>query len=541
MQWLLTHMWVSLLLAGFLGLLAGFGARGFFVSNRVRRAEVDRDVAKTELQQTRAEVDDLYAAQRKHKDAYTAEQGTRENELLQELNSRDTTINNLSNALKDARDELKRFADEQSAQGLSGVVSTAGAAVAGAAIAATATASADAEPADGMKLNELTERNTWLEARVASLETELSEVAAVEPVAAAALVAEPAEAPEPAETNLGLEKMQWQNAYLRQRVEALEGSLIAAPTVPAANVQDAGSESPPALAAVPDASVSEEETSAADEELARLRWRNRYLEGRLAYYEEGQAEAATPADAVSEEDTADEATEDHSDTVVALATPTMVESLTEAEPETSASEETENEAEASQESEEPTEPVEEEPSETVEEAESIEETAEDSAEPEVVEVEAAIAEPEPTTEDDTPVEVQDSETAENEATEVEEEETDSAPSEPEVAAAPEAHPSEAVLQELGDMLDTEAGLIQPVAIEKPSNGADDLTAIGGIGPRIATVLNDLGIWTYEQVAAWTEENQLWVDDHLAFNGRVARESWVEQAKSLNSAKETVDA
>ena len=72
-------------------------------------------------------------------------------------------------------------------------------------------------------------------------------------------------------------------------------------------------------------------------------------------------------------------------------------------------------------------------------------------------------------------------------------------------------------------------------MDKPSNGGDDLTAITGVGPRIAEVLNGLGIWTYQQIAGWLPENETWIENHLSFKGRVSRENWVGQAKDLVEA------
>ena len=86
------------------------------------------------------------------------------------------------------------------------------------------------------------------------------------------------------------------------------------------------------------------------------------------------------------------------------------------------------------------------------------------------------------------------------------------------------HPSEAMLAELEG--------VQPEQIAAPEGGGDDLTAITGIGPRIGEVLNELGIYTYAQIAGWTPENETWIENHLSFKGRVSRENWVEQAKAL---------
>jgi predicted flap endonuclease-1-like 5' DNA nuclease len=59
--------------------------------------------------------------------------------------------------------------------------------------------------------------------------------------------------------------------------------------------------------------------------------------------------------------------------------------------------------------------------------------------------------------------------------------------------------------------------------------ADDLTALKGIGPKLSAVLNALGIHTFAQIAAWTPDDIVWIEDKLDFRGRVTREKWVEQA------------
>ena len=81
--------------------------------------------------------------------------------------------------------------------------------------------------------------------------------------------------------------------------------------------------------------------------------------------------------------------------------------------------------------------------------------------------------------------------------------------------------------------------VQPMALDKPvANTPDDLTIIGGVGPKIQEVLNSMGIWHYDQIAAWTPENVTWVDHELNFSGRITREGWVQQAAIL--AGDTVD-
>jgi predicted flap endonuclease-1-like 5' DNA nuclease/chromosome segregation ATPase len=65
-----------------------------------------------------------------------------------------------------------------------------------------------------------------------------------------------------------------------------------------------------------------------------------------------------------------------------------------------------------------------------------------------------------------------------------------------------------------------------------SGAADDLRQIDGIGPRVESTLNSLGVFHFDQIAAWTPENVAWVERYLAFRDRVGRERWIEQARAL---------
>jgi NADH-quinone oxidoreductase subunit E len=63
-------------------------------------------------------------------------------------------------------------------------------------------------------------------------------------------------------------------------------------------------------------------------------------------------------------------------------------------------------------------------------------------------------------------------------------------------------------------------------------GADRLTMISGVGPKIEGTLHKLGIFHFDQVAAWKRAEVAWVDDQLKFKGRIDRENWIKQAKAL---------
>ncbi len=66
---------------------------------------------------------------------------------------------------------------------------------------------------------------------------------------------------------------------------------------------------------------------------------------------------------------------------------------------------------------------------------------------------------------------------------------------------------------------------------------DNLQRISGIGPKNEKILHGLGFFHFDQLAAWTEEEIAWVDDHLKFNGRIMREEWTKQAELLAEGKE----
>lgn len=81
-----------------------------------------------------------------------------------------------------------------------------------------------------------------------------------------------------------------------------------------------------------------------------------------------------------------------------------------------------------------------------------------------------------------------------------------------------------------------------VAEQKPatlkaarSSGADDLKRISGVGPKLEGVLNELGFYHFDQIAAWTAAEVAWVDSRLKFKGRIERDDWIGQAKRLMSS------
>lgn len=73
----------------------------------------------------------------------------------------------------------------------------------------------------------------------------------------------------------------------------------------------------------------------------------------------------------------------------------------------------------------------------------------------------------------------------------------------------------------------------PAPVAATTTGGDDLTVIKGLGPKLAKLLNSLGVTSYSQIAAWDDAEIDRIDAQLdRFQGRIRRDSWVEQAKLL---------
>src|SRR5262249_35925121 len=81
--------------------------------------------------------------------------------------------------------------------------------------------------------------------------------------------------------------------------------------------------------------------------------------------------------------------------------------------------------------------------------------------------------------------------------------------------------------------------VRPPTLPAPRGGApDDLRQITGIGPKIQRTLNDLGIYHFDQIAAWTQKEIDWVNTSLSFAGRIERDKWVAQARELSKSRPT---
>lgn len=75
---------------------------------------------------------------------------------------------------------------------------------------------------------------------------------------------------------------------------------------------------------------------------------------------------------------------------------------------------------------------------------------------------------------------------------------------------------------------------EPARLEAPRDGTpDELRRISGIGPKIEEMLHRLGIYHFDQIAGWSEQEAAWIDERLeGFRGRVRRDEWVRQARDM---------
>ena len=72
--------------------------------------------------------------------------------------------------------------------------------------------------------------------------------------------------------------------------------------------------------------------------------------------------------------------------------------------------------------------------------------------------------------------------------------------------------------------------------DAPAGEKDNLKKLSGVGPVLEGKLNALGITTFAQITAFSEEDIAKVDAALNLKGRIERNNWLEQAASLEAEK-----
>ena len=121
---------------------------------------------------------------------------------------------------------------------------------------------------------------------------------------------------------------------------------------------------------------------------------------------------------------------------------------------------------------------------------------------------------------------------------------------PAPAPAKDTAPAEAVPADAAPAVPVEVSPAAPVAApaagEKPETlsaarggMSDNLKLIKGVGPKLEQLLNRMGFYHFDQIAAWSGGQVAWVDQNLeGFKGRVTRDGWVAQARTLAAGGET---
>ncbi|WP_283194796.1 5' DNA nuclease [Rhizobium sp. AN80A] len=104
-------------------------------------------------------------------------------------------------------------------------------------------------------------------------------------------------------------------------------------------------------------------------------------------------------------------------------------------------------------------------------------------------------------------------------------------------AAPKKAAGRVKLAVVSDTAEPVAAKAKVAAAGKPAargRKADDLKQISGIGPKLEQVLNARGVRTLAVIAAWSDADVARLDAELGFDGRIARDGWVAQAKALTA-------
>ncbi|BAV47699.1 NADH dehydrogenase-like protein [Mesorhizobium loti] len=77
----------------------------------------------------------------------------------------------------------------------------------------------------------------------------------------------------------------------------------------------------------------------------------------------------------------------------------------------------------------------------------------------------------------------------------------------------------------------------PAAAKPAAAKPDNLRRLIGIGPVNEKLLKAQGVTSFAQIAAWTAADIKRIEDVMNFDGRIARERWIDQAKLLAAGDE----
>ncbi len=79
----------------------------------------------------------------------------------------------------------------------------------------------------------------------------------------------------------------------------------------------------------------------------------------------------------------------------------------------------------------------------------------------------------------------------------------------------------------------------PTFMNSRPDKPDDLQLLKGVGPKLESTFNDMGVYMFAQIADFTPKDVKTVDAKLGtFKGRIERDQLIEQAKLLASGRVT---
>ena len=94
-----------------------------------------------------------------------------------------------------------------------------------------------------------------------------------------------------------------------------------------------------------------------------------------------------------------------------------------------------------------------------------------------------------------------------------------------------------VVPSVGDKVGVSDLLSAVGTFDPATQEADDLKKVKGIGPQMEATLNEIGIYTFAQVARMTESEYDLLDSITgSFPGRAQRDDWAGQASILLNNK-----
>ena len=101
------------------------------------------------------------------------------------------------------------------------------------------------------------------------------------------------------------------------------------------------------------------------------------------------------------------------------------------------------------------------------------------------------------------------------------------------AAAPQVPIPPATPAGLAGVGEAVEAAVEHQQIHAAEAGADDLTRMKGVGPKLAAQLQEMGVTRFSQIADWDDADIDRIDAQLGrFQGRIRRDGWVEQARLL---------